>query len=254
MGRARLSGQPCHPGQVGDAQSLLGDRGPPRALPQRSLRGGREHTLRESEGNRWQPRQQGRSHTRPPAGEDGCALPGRGARGLMSLGASHPGLERAIKCSGARHGIRAIFPSRGRSRIFFWRGGGRKKREKGEKTFHSAVSSPFRFLVPRHGQETPRAPRGDVLPSVHRGLLCLSRALSALVQAELSGPLPAYLPNGSKGPRPLREAPSSSVLLQAWTYQGQGRGSNGVAKKLSQNQRREVGFSPTQVPWSWALS
>lgn len=132
--------------------------------------------------------------------------------------------------------------------------GGRKKREKGEKTFHSAVSSPFRFLVPRHGQETPRAPRGDVLPSVHCGLLCLSRALSALVQAELSGPLPAYLPNGSKGPRPLREAPSSSVLLQAWTYQGQGRGSNGVAKKLSQNQRREVGFSPTQVPWSWALS
>ena len=124
MGRARLSGQPRHPGKVGDAQSLLGDRGPPRALPQRGLRGEREHTLRESEGNRWQPRQQGRSHTRPPAGEDGCALPGRGARGLMSPGASHPGLERAIKCSGARHGIRAIFPSRGRSRIFFWGGGG----------------------------------------------------------------------------------------------------------------------------------
>ena len=260
LGRARLSGQPHHPGKVGDAQSLLGDRGPPRALPQRGLRGGREQTLRESEGNRWQPRQQGRSHTRPPAGEDGWALPGRGrgARGLMSLGASHPGLERAIKCSGARHGIRAIFPSRGRSRIFFGWGErgweGRKKREKGEKTLHSAVSSPFRFLVPRHGQETPRAPRGDVLPSVHRGLLCLCRALSALVQAELSGPLPAYLPNGSKGPRPLREDPSSSLFLQAWTYQGQGQGFNGVAKKLSQNQRREVDFSPTQVPWGWALS
>lgn len=68
--RARLSGQPHHPGKVGDAQSLLGDSGPPRALPQRGLRGGREQTLRESEGNRWQPRQQGRSHTQPPAGED----------------------------------------------------------------------------------------------------------------------------------------------------------------------------------------
>lgn len=209
LDRARLSGQPRHPGKVGDAQSLLGDSGPPRALPQRGLRGGWEQTLRESEGNRWQPRQQGCSHTRPPAGEDGWALPsqGRGARGLMAPGASHPGLERAIKCSGARHGIRAIFPSRGRSRIFSWGVGweGRKKRKKEKRPSTVLPPLPSAFWSP--GLETPRAARGDVLPSVHRGLLCLSQALSALGQAKLSGPLPAYLPNGSKGPKTSKRGP-----------------------------------------------
>lgn len=85
--------------------------------------------------------------------------------------------------------------------------GGKKKEKKREKTFHGAASSPFHFLVPGHGLETPRAARGDVLPSVHRGLLCLSQALSALGQAELSGPLPAYLPNGSKGPKTSKRGP-----------------------------------------------
>lgn len=177
------------------------------------------------------------------------------ARAVEQGGSCHrelhnPGLERAIKCSGARHGIRAIFPSRGRSRTFFFGGGGgrwkgRKKREKGEKNFHSTGSSPFRFLVPRHGQETPRAPRGGFLPRIHRDLLCLSRALSALGQSE--PPLWAFACLSAKWihrSQTSTRGPFQLCLLQAWIYQGQGRGSSGVAEKLSPKPKKRSGFSP----------
>lgn len=222
LDRARPSRQPRRPGKVGDAQSLLGDRGPPRALPQRGLHGGRRvRATGGSPASRAVPtrsRQLGKTDGPSPA------------RAVEQGGSCHwelhnPGLERAIKCSGARHGIRAIFPSRGRSRTFFLGGGGggrEEKREKKEKRTSTALAPlPSVFWSPGTARRHPGLPEVASCPayivtcSVSPGL-CPPLAR----QSPLSGPLPAYLPNGSIGPRPLREAPSSSVFYKPGFIKG----------------------------------
>ena len=174
----------------------------------------------------------------------------------MAPGASHPGLERAIKCSGARHGIRAIFPSRGRSRIFSWGVGweGRKKRKKEKRPSTVLPPLPSTFWSPGTAWRHPGLPEVTSCPAFIVACSVSPRLCPPLARQSSPGLYLLICQMDPRAPRPLREAPSSSVFLQAWTYQGQGQGSSGVAKKLSQNQRREVGFSPTQVPCSWALN
>lgn len=215
---------PRRPGKVGDAQGLLGDRGPPRALPQRGLLGGRE-----SEGNRWQPCQQGRSHMRPPAGEDGWALPGpgRGARGLMSPGASQPRAGKGHKMLWSQTRDPSHFPKSWEIQDFFLGGGGEcgggRKEEK--RTSTALSPPPSIFWSPGTARRHPGFPELTSCPTYIVTCSVSPRLCPPLArQSPLSGPLPAYLPNGCMGPRPLREAPSSSVFYKP----GFIKGSSGV--------------------------
>lgn len=124
--RPSLLSQARHPGQCHLCSESQWCQTAPQGLPSphHSLHGDDNHQLRKTESNRCPqppPPQRGLSHTRPPAGEDGWALPGQrlGTEGSCHRRlAAHPRRERAIKRSGARRGIRAIFPSHGRLVVF----------------------------------------------------------------------------------------------------------------------------------------
>ena len=151
------------------------------------------------------------------------------ARAVEQGGSCHrelhnPGLERAIKRSGARHGIRAIFPSRGRSRTFLgWGECGGDRRE--EKRTSTALSPPPSiFWSPGTARRHPGFPEVTSCPAYIVTCSVSPRLCPPLArQSPLSGPLPAYLPNGSMGPRPLQEAPSSSVFYKPGFIKGSSR-------------------------------
>lgn len=99
----------------------------------------------------------------------GPPWPGPKNRGLVSQEASHPWLERAIKRSGARHGIQAIFPSHGRWVVcwrFFFFFKKEKKKERGKRL--SVALSPIPAVCRRHSQETPAASGGGFLLRLHQ--------------------------------------------------------------------------------------
>ena len=165
----------------------------------------------------------------------------------MSPGASHPWLERAIKCSGARHRIQAIFPSRGRSGIFlsfffFFRTKEREKKNRPSTVLFSprprsvCPSPAFICLSPVTVRRHPQLPEvascsGDIVTcSVSPGLCPL------LARRNSPGFTCSYA-KWIDGPQTSKIGPFQVCFLQAWVYQGRRRGSSGVAETLSQNQR-----------------
>lgn len=122
VGQTLLLSQPHHLGSVVVLRVCEGagasSRGP---SPHPSAVMNWNSQLRESESDRCSPLPPGPFPHAAASWGRRMALPGQGlgTGALMSPGASHPWLERAIKCSGARRRIQAIFPSCGRSSWFF---------------------------------------------------------------------------------------------------------------------------------------
>lgn len=165
----------------------------------------------------------------------------------MSPGASHPWLERAIKCSGARHRIQAIFPSRGRSGIFlsfFSFLGQKRERRRKDLPWCCPAPAPVPFarpplficLSPGTVRRHPQLP-GVASCSGYIVTCSVSPGLCPLLAGRNS---PGFTFSSAKwidGPQTSKMGPFQVCFLQAWVYQGRMRGSSGVAEKPSQKQR-----------------